>query len=94
MHQEAYAMYSTELADVIQQERERAIREARLHHRADLLPAGPRLQRLRTMVASLTAAFARRRITGEDPMPSVVDRTGLPGTPCASSRSGSGVTRC
>jgi hypothetical protein len=86
-------MYSTELADVIQQERERAIREARLHHRADLLPAGPRLQRLRAMVASVTAAFARPRVTSQDPTPSVADRTGRPGTACPQNRTGSGVTR-
>lgn len=38
MSQEAYEMYDHELSVAIQQERERAIREARLPHRHDLVP--------------------------------------------------------
>ena len=39
-------MYDHELSVVIQQERERAIREARLHHRHDLLHEPSWLRRL------------------------------------------------
>ncbi len=48
-------MYDHELSVVLQQERERAIREARLHHRYDVAPGPSLRQRLMSAFGRLLA---------------------------------------
>jgi hypothetical protein len=60
----AVAMYDHELSVAIQQERERAIREARLHDRIGF-QAGPSLaRRLRSSMGQWVAGLARRMAPG------------------------------
>jgi hypothetical protein len=82
-------MYDNELSVAIQMERERAIREARLHHRADLHIAGPRLARLRTAGTSLVRALTRRSVPDAAPAANVAGQSGRSTASCAPRASGS-----
>ena len=81
-------MYDHELSVAIQQERERAIREARLHHRYDLVHEPSWLQRLLEFVrAGRSTADATRGAT-EGAVGSTTTQAGVTGTagrPCAGS---------
>lgn len=84
-------MYDSELTTIIQQERERAIREARLHHRADLPLTPSKLQRLRAAASSLVRAVARRQAPDPGATPIAAGESGLSGSSRAAQGSGSSV---
>jgi hypothetical protein len=79
-------MYDHELSVAIQQERERAIREARLHHRHDLIQEPSRLARLLAIVRAgrpVPTAEGAPTTSQEGATTTHAGLTGPAGRPCA-----------